>query len=85
MAVEISLIDRGLRVIVLVTIASNLMASEENIPVEVTRRLSGDIYYLNTIVHSCQGNSSYLVSEDRCVENQELFNGNTCSHCNNCN
>ena len=77
MIMEMRLMDRGLRlrVFVLMAIASSLMASKENILVEVNRRLSGDIYYLNAISHSCQDNGSYLVSEDRCVENQEFFNG----------
>ena len=75
MIMEMSLIDRGLRlrVLVLMAIASSLMANEENVPVEVNRRLSDDIYYLNTVYHSCQDSRSYLVSEDRCVENQEFF------------
>ena len=73
---EMTLTDR-LRVLVLMAIASSLMASEENIPVKINRRLSGDIYYLNTIYHSCGNNHSYLVDEDRCVENQEFFSGKT--------
>jgi hypothetical protein len=81
MAVEMSLIAIG-RVLVLVSIASNLiLASEGNIPVQVNRRLSGDIYrYLHTwssFDHEvCQDNLTYLISEDRCVNDQELFNGN---------
>ena len=79
MAVEMSLIDRGVRVLVLVSIASNvILASEENIPVQVNRRLDGDIYWYSltsTIFEVCQDNLTYLVSEDRCVNDQELFNG----------
>ena len=78
MAVEMSLIGRGVRVIILVSIASNLMlASETNIPVRVSRRLTGDIYqYFNFPHQVCQDNLTYLVSEDRCVNDEELFNGN---------
>ena len=84
MAVEMRLISRGLKVIMLVTIASKfiVVASEENIHVRVNRRLHGDIYYLSTTFHSCPTNLSYLVSEDRCVEDQELFSGNAHNHCN---
>ena len=81
MIMEMRLMDRGLRlrVLVLMVIASSFMASEENIniPVKVNRRLNGDIYYLNTIYYSCQTSRSYLVGEDRCVENQEFFTGKT--------
>ena len=79
MAVEMSLIGRGVRVIILlVSIASNLMlASEMNIPVDVNRRFDGDIYqYLNFPHQVCQDNLTYIVSEDRCVNDEELFNGN---------
>ena len=73
-----SLIGRGVRVLVLVSIASNLiLASEGNIPVQVNRRLDGDIYwYSNNIFEVCQDNLTYLVSEDRCVNDEELFKGN---------
>ena len=78
MAVKISLVGRGVRVIILVSIASNMMLAREiNIPVEVNRRLDGDIYrYLNFPHEVCQDNLTYLVSEDRCVNDEELFNGN---------
>ena len=78
MVVEMSLIGRGVRVLMLVSIASNVMlASEENIPVQVNRRLDGDIYqYLNFPHEVCQDNLTYLVSEDRCVNDEEFFNGN---------
>jgi hypothetical protein len=78
MTVEMSLIGRGVRVLVLVSIASNLiLASEENIPVQVSRRLNHDIYwYSSGMFEVCQDNQTYLVSEDRCVNNQEFFNGN---------
>ena len=78
MTVEMDLTSRGLRVLVLVTIAC--LASEEEIPVTVSRRLSGDGYqYFSSISLSlCINKLTYLVSEDRCVEDQELFviNGN---------
>ena len=78
MAVEMSLIGRGVRVITLVSIASNLvLASETNVPVEVNRRSDGDIYrYLNSSHEVCHDNLTYLVSEDRCVNDEELYNGN---------
>ena len=78
MAVKISLISRRVRVIMLVSIASNLMlASEENIPVRVSRRLDGDIYwYSSNDFEVCRDNLlTYLVSEDRCMNDQELFSG----------
>ena len=78
MTMEMNLIAKGLRVLLLVTIASKFVASEENIPVLVSRRLSGDSYqYLNNDFPVCRDNLTYLVSEDRCVNDQELFNGNT--------
>ena len=73
-----SLIGRGVRVLVLVSIASNLiLASERNIPVQVNRRLDGDIHwYSNNFFEVYQDNLTYLVSEDRYVNDEELFKGN---------
>ena len=75
---EISLIGRGVRMIILVSIAINvILASEMSLPVRVSRRLSGDIYwYSSDDFESCHDNPTYLISEDRCVNDQELFNGN---------
>ena len=77
---EMCLISRGLVIMfLLVTIASCLIASERNIPVKVSRRLKpdGDIYwYLNAASDNINCHETYLVSEDRCVNDQELFNGN---------
>ena len=74
---EMSLIDRVLRVIVLATVVSNVLASgDRDIPVLVSRRLSGDGYrYLNNDFPICHDNLTYLVSEDRCAKDQELFEG----------
>ena len=79
MTVKMGLTSRGLRVLVLVTIAC--LASKEEIPVTVSRRLSGDSYqYFNSssLPPLCLDDLTYLVSEDRCVGDQELFviNGN---------
>ena len=47
--------------------------------VQVIRRISVDIYYLNSNMDShliCDMKArTYLVSEGRCVTDQELFNG----------
>ena len=78
MTMEMDLTSRGLRVLVLVSIAC--LTSEEEIPVTVSRRLSGDSYqhFSSSSLSLCIDNLTYLVSEDRCVEDQELFviNGN---------
>jgi 5'(3')-deoxyribonucleotidase len=47
----------------------------------VSRRQTGDIYFfINSNMHnfmSCGNeNTSYLISEDECVKDQELFKGN---------
>ena len=80
MTVEMSLIDRVLRVIVLATVVSNVLTSgDQDIPVLVSRRLSGDSYWhSNDDFQICRDNLNltYLVSEDRCAKDQELFNGN---------
>ena len=61
-------------------LASHIIVSDGNVttaPVRVTRRLTGDIYYVSLssyyICHD-DDNFTFLVSERRCVKNQELFN-----------
>jgi hypothetical protein len=77
MTVEMSLIGSGVRVLILVSIASHLiLASEGNIAEQVQRRLDGDIYRYSSTNFVCRENLTYLVSENRCVNDQELFNGN---------
>ena len=57
------------------------LIGDTNVPVTVNRRLNGDIYYTNfnsTDPSACSddNNLTFLVSERRCVKNQELFDGN---------
>ena len=67
--------------IILVSVLSSVVLSEEekSMVQSVNRRLSGDIYNVfNSTVHfACSdgGNLTFLVSEKRCVNNEELFNG----------
>jgi hypothetical protein len=50
-----------------------------NLPVNVTRRVGGDMYTYatSTIFFTCHddNNLTFLVSEKRCVKNEELLNG----------
>ena len=62
---------------------SNIVALKDGIVLSVSRRLTGDTYTLrlihnNSYVHNIclDNNPTFLVSERRCVENEELFNGN---------
>ena len=50
--------------------------NESRIVERVSRRLTTDIYYyINSLTNmNCQ-NNTYLISEDQCVEDQELFRG----------
>ncbi len=53
--------------------------TESGIVERVSRRQNGDIYFLiNSSMHmSCDNeNTSYLIGEDKCVKEQELFKGN---------
>ena len=52
--------------------------SDDSVPVAVTRRLNGDIAYVSSTSHfSCDKlNLTFLISDRKCVENQELINGN---------
>ena len=58
---------------------ASLIASDVNVPVSVTRRIGGDIYYVTSTRHfvcSNGNNVTFLVSENRCIKNEELLNGN---------
>ena len=60
-------------------ILARLIASDVNVPVSVTRRIGGDIYYVTSTRHfvcSNGNNVTFLVSENRCIKNEELLNGN---------
>ena len=62
------------------TVLSNLQVAvtEDDIPVLVTRRLSGDFYmnYNSSEYYSCHDdNLTFLVSERICVKDQELIDG----------
>ena len=50
--------------------------TESRIVERVHRRLTTDIYhYINSLTNmNCQ-NNTYLISEDQCVKDQELFRG----------
>ena len=67
-------------VILFCAFASLINIGDTNIPVTVNRRLNGDIYtnFNSTDSSACSddNNLTFLVSERRCVNNQELFNGN---------
>ena len=57
---------------------TKLFASEDGIPVLVNRRPSGDTFQpFNESLSVCsdEQNVTYLVSERRCVKNQELYRG----------
>ena len=59
-------------------ILASHIVSNVTVPVRVTRRLTGDIYYDNlSNYYICRDddNLTFLVSERRCVKNQELLNG----------
>ena len=74
-----------LLLVVLVFECSSLVQSEGNvdlsIPVSVQRRQSSDVYYYNNGSNHeiCDNdnfiNVTYLVSERRCVTNEDLFSG----------
>ena len=77
-----NMISRGLGSILLMVVAFKHISSEEGVPSIVNRRLSGDSYwYLNSgnpttfLICSDGGNFTFIVSERRCVKNQELING----------
>ena len=66
--------------IILVSALSSVTGEEENSMVQsVNRRLSGDIYTVSnsTVNFACSdgGNLTFLVSERRCVSNEEFFDG----------
>ena len=76
------MISRGLGSVLLMVVIVKLTASEEGVPAIVNRRLSGDTYqYLNsgnlTDLYICSDddNLTFVVSERRCIKNQELING----------
>ena len=68
-------------VLLLVVVTLKLIASEKGVPAIVHRRLSGDTYqYLNsgnlTDLSICHDDGNLIiVSERRCVKNQELIKG----------
>lgn len=51
--------------------------SDNDVPITVTRRLSGDIVHVSSTSHfSCDKlNLTFLISDRKCVKNQELTNG----------
>ena len=56
---------------------ASLIASDVNVPVSVSRRIGGDIYYVTSTSHfvCSNDNVTFLVSENRCIKNEELLNG----------
>ena len=51
--------------------------SESRIVERVSRRLTNDIYhYINSSIHMICLDNTYLISEDQCVKDEELFKGN---------
>ena len=71
---------KGADLVLLVVVTSELVTSEELIPVSVTRRLGGDSFHVlnssDPLLCGDDNNLTYLVHERRCVKNQELFSGN---------
>ena len=77
-----NMISEGLGSILLMVVAFKYISSEEGVSAIVNRRLSGDSYrYLNSgnltnlLICRDDGNFTFIVSERRCVKNQELING----------
>ena len=63
--------------VAVVCIIGSPVCTEETVPVRVTRRLGGDLYYFCLEPgrhHACPG-GTYIVEENRCVSNRELING----------
>ena len=68
-----------LKVLLFYIILASLIASDINVPISVTRRIGGDIYYVTSTTHfvcNNDNNITFLVSENRCIKNEELLNGN---------
>ena len=77
----------GLLLLVVVIVCSSSVLSEQDVglsvPVSVSRRPSSDVYFYknaSTLGYFCDNenfiNVTYLVSETRCVTNEDLFSGN---------
>ena len=66
--------------LVILALACMLETSGAETPVKVTRRYSGDFYYLYELEEPVRSvcrddnNLTYLVDEQRCVSNHELLN-----------
>ena len=79
---EMDVIDGEIiiRCFIVIMIMFKFIVSEERIPETVSRRQSGDIYthYNSSSTFACRddNNLTYLVSEGRCVKNQQLINSN---------
>ena len=68
-----------LKVFLFCIILASLIASDVNVPISVTRRIGGDIYYVTSTTHfvcNNDNNITFLVSENRCIKSEELLNGN---------
>ena len=76
-----------LLLLVVVIVCSSSVLSEQDvgpsIPVSVSRRPNSDVYFYkndSTLGTFCDNenfiNVTYLVSETRCVTNEDLFSGN---------
>jgi NAD-dependent dihydropyrimidine dehydrogenase PreA subunit len=50
--------------------------NESGIVERVNRRQTTDIYFINSSSMSCEDKNTYLINEDQCVNDQELFLGN---------
>ena len=72
--------DMGVCMLALVWLSS-IVSTTDGIVLSVSRQLTGDTY---TLTHNnshiqiicLNSNLTFLVSERRCVESEELFNGN---------
>ena len=51
---------------------------EANFTLWISRRITGDVYQLTSMAHmNCETNTSYLVNEEQCVLDEELYSGMT--------
>ena len=78
--IDISFRSRLILIAYLLCVSANRVVSNISISATVTRRLSGDIILYNiseTTNHfSCdKDNATILVSDRRCVKNQDLISG----------
>ena len=71
-----------LLLVVVFAFLSSVQSGDSSVLVSVSRRQSTDVYYYNDSTHGtiCDNDNhidvTYLVSERRCIANEDLFSGN---------